>query len=53
MSGNNMIPPGEHESAAHNAAMAGDIAGAQIYAILALASAVNRLADAHEAMAGQ
>jgi len=46
-----MISPGEHESAAHNAAMSGDTATAQIYAILALASAVNRLAEVQEDIA--
>ena len=48
-----MISPSEHESAAHNAAMSGDTATAQIYAILAVASAVNRLAEAQEAIAGR
>ena len=45
-----MIGPGAHESVAHSAAMEGDTARAQVYAILALASAVNRLAAAQEVL---
>lgn len=41
-----MIGPGAHEQVAHQQAMEGDNSGAMVYAVLALASAVNRLADA-------
>lgn len=41
-----MIGPGAHEQVAHQDAMNGDNASAMVYAVLALASAVNRLADA-------
>lgn len=41
-----MIGPGAHEQVAHSDAMEGDNATAMVYAVLALASAVNRLADA-------
>ena len=40
---NHMIGPGAHEQAAHSASMDGDNATATVYAILALAAAVNRL----------
>jgi hypothetical protein len=46
-SDDDMIGPGAHEQVAHKDAMEGDNASAMVYAILALASAVNRLADAH------
>ncbi len=45
-----MIDPGHHENAALAAAQNGDTAGATVEAILALASAVNRLADEHQAL---
>lgn len=48
-----MMAPGDHESAAHEAARHGDTATALVDAILAVASAVNRLAAAQEAIAGQ
>jgi hypothetical protein len=46
-SDDSMIGPGAHEQVAHSDSMNGDNASALVYAILALASAVNRLADAH------
>ena len=46
-SGDGMIGPGAHEQVVHSQAMEGDHASAMVYAVLALASAVNRLADAH------
>jgi hypothetical protein len=46
-----MTGPGAHETSAHSFAMEGNTPQAQIYAILALASAVNRLASAQEAIA--
>lgn len=45
-SDDSMIGPGAHEQVAHTQAMDGDTASAMVYAVLALASAVNRLADA-------
>lgn len=51
MSGDYMIGPGDHENAASEAIMHQEIPQATVYAILALASAVNRLAAAHEALA--
>lgn len=48
MSGNDMIPAGSHESAAVSALQADRTDEAQVHALLALASAVNRLAGAHE-----
>lgn len=45
------IGPGAHEKAAHSASMEGDNAAAMVYAILAVASAINRLAEAQEAIA--
>lgn len=42
-----MVGPGMHELSAQNMASNNDIAGATVEAILALAAAVNRLADAH------
>lgn len=44
-----MIGPG---GAAQNAASNGGLADAQVWALLALAYAVNRLAEAHEQLAG-
>lgn len=40
-----MTGPGEHESSAIGHLINGDVEEAQVMAILALASAVNRLAD--------
>lgn len=48
---NDMIPPSLHESAADNALQAGDTEAAKVHATLALASAINRLAEAQEAIA--
>jgi hypothetical protein len=45
-SDDSMIGPGAHEQVAHSQAMEKDNASAMVYAILALASAVNRLVDA-------
>lgn len=53
MDDNHTIGPGAHENTAHAKAMDGDTATAQVYAILALASAVNRLAAAQEAIANE
>lgn len=52
MSGNEMIPAESHETAAVNALQADRTDEAQVHALLALASAVNRLAAAHEDQAG-
>lgn len=46
-----MIGPGAHEIAASNAVADGNTADAQVWATLALASAVNRLAEAQESIA--
>jgi hypothetical protein len=46
-----MTGPGAHEDAASNALQEGHTEEAQVQAILALASAVNRLAAAQEAIA--
>ena len=47
-----MISPGDHENAAISALNNhADMTEAQVLAILALASAVNRLAEAHETLA--
>ena len=48
-----MLNPDDHESAAMNelAQTDGDLQGALVEAVLALASAVNRLAQAHESLA--
>lgn len=51
MDDNNTIGPGAHEKVAHSASMEGDNATAMIYAILAVASAINRLAEAQETIA--
>jgi hypothetical protein len=51
MSDNRMIGPGAHEDAATNALTGGHTETAKVFAILALASAVNRLAEAQEAIA--
>jgi hypothetical protein len=49
---NAMISPGDHEDAPVSALRNhADTAEAQVLAILALASAVNRLAEAHETLA--
>lgn len=42
------IGPGAHRQAAHSSSMEGDNDTAMVYAVLALASAVNRLAAAQE-----
>lgn len=51
MSANTMMGPGDHEDAAKEALYNQDYAGAQVLAVLALAAAVNRLAEAQEAIA--
>ncbi|WP_167530265.1 hypothetical protein [Microbispora hainanensis] len=51
MSDNYMIGPGAHENAAANCLADKKTEEAKVYAILALASAVNRLAEAQEAIA--
>jgi hypothetical protein len=51
VSDNYMTGPGAHENAAMSAVVDGRIEEAQALAILALASAVNRLAAAQEAIA--
>jgi|HubBroStandDraft_1064217.scaffolds.fasta_scaffold1072151_1 hypothetical protein len=48
-SDDSMIGPGAHEQVANQQATDGDTASATVYAILALAAAVNRLADAQQA----
>ena len=48
MGDDDMIGPGVHENAAHNSSVNGDNETAMVYAVLALASAVNRLAVAQE-----
>ena len=48
---NLMIGPGAHEQAAHRISMEGDNATAMVYAILAVASTINRLAEAQEGIA--
>jgi hypothetical protein len=53
MSDDHMIGPGAHEQAAHSSSMEGDNETAMVYAVLALASAVNRLAAAQEAIANE
>ena len=53
MSDDHMIGPGAHENAAHSASMNGDNETAIVYAVLALASAVNRLAAAQEVIANE
>ncbi len=50
-SDDSMIGPGAHEQVAHQQAVDGDTASATVYAILALAAAVNRLADAQKTLA--
>lgn len=47
-----MIGPGAHENAAAAALANGETEEAKVLALLALASAVNRLAAAHETIAG-
>jgi hypothetical protein len=51
MSDNRMIGPGAHEDAATNAMVDGEIESAKVLALLTLASAVNRLAEAQENLA--
>lgn len=53
MSEDDMIGPGVHENAAHSASMNGDNETAMVYAVLALASTVNRLAAAQEVIANE
>lgn len=48
MGDNTMIGPGAHEDAATNALADNDVEKAKVLALLALASAVNRLAQAQE-----
>jgi hypothetical protein len=52
-SDNDMVGPGAQETNAQNAVQRGEVAEAQVYALLALAAAVNRLAAAQEHLAGQ
>jgi hypothetical protein len=53
MSDDSMVGPGVHEDSAVRAQADGRHEEAHVYAILALASAVNRLAAAQEAVANQ
>jgi hypothetical protein len=55
MSDDGMIGPGKHEASALNALYSNNTTDvqAQVLAILALASAVNRLAQAQEAIANE
>jgi hypothetical protein len=53
MSDESMIGPGAHEDSAMNALASERHDEAHVHAILALASAVNRLAAAQEAIADQ
>ena len=53
MSDDQMVGPGAHEDSATNALNAGHFEEAKVRAILALASAVNRLAAAQEAITNQ
>jgi hypothetical protein len=46
-----MISPGAHEDSAVSELLRGETQAAQVHAILALASAVNRLAQAQENIA--
>jgi hypothetical protein len=46
-----MAGPGMHEDAARDALALDNVAEAQVRALLAIASAINRLADAQEALA--
>jgi len=50
-SDSDMVGPGAQEANAQNAIGRGQVDEAQVYAILALASAVNRLAAAQETLA--
>ena len=52
-SDNDMVGPGAQEMNAQNAITADRVDEAQVHAILALSSAVNRLAAAAEAIAAQ
>jgi hypothetical protein len=51
MSDNRMNGPGAHEDAAAGALTRGETEDAKVLALFALASAVNRLAAAHETIA--
>jgi hypothetical protein len=51
MSDNSMTGPGAHEDSAMAALTGGRIEEARVFAMLALASAVNRLASAQEVAA--
>lgn len=53
MSDDNMLGPGAHESAAAVALRDGNAEDAKVLAVLALASAVNRLARAQEVIANR
>lgn len=53
MSDDDMIGPGAHEVVATRMLDDGDTEDAKVYALLALASAVNRLAKAQEAIANK
>jgi hypothetical protein len=48
---NDMIPPSLHESAANNELQHGDTETAKVHAMLAIASAINKLAEAQEDIA--
>jgi hypothetical protein len=48
---NTTISPGDHENTALAEIQRNELQEAQVHALLALASAVNRLAEAHETMA--
>ena len=50
MSDDTMVGPGMHEDAAQNRLDANQVERAQVHALLAIASAVNRLAQAMESM---
>ncbi|MGW5703844.1 hypothetical protein [Amycolatopsis japonica] len=51
MNDDSMLGPGVHENNAQNAIASDDAATAQVFALLAIAAAVNRLADAQETLA--
>ena len=51
MSDNTMNGPGDHETTSSQTLANGSTEDAKVLALLALASAVNRLAAAHEAIA--
>ncbi|MFD1146953.1 hypothetical protein [Saccharothrix hoggarensis] len=48
MNDDTMVGPGAHEVTATESAARGEVAEAQVFALLAIASAINRLADAVE-----